>query len=377
MNPALIEAATPFLTVIGLATATWGISKGTITLSRGYGGGISQILGGLVMGTSLIFLPAWFPKFLALTDATLAGATGDDKNTDRTNLFSTDKPGTDPSECAPARSASCQPFAEDKPDTDNPLAGIPTETVLAVLGGIAALALTLGLITAIVMGVRHQRRKQTEALAAAAQARIEEQTRLDRVWSEAVARHDHLREEMMRHQSDIDLVLSMPLINDQNDPKTAAFTEALARAADLAHDTRPASATAVDAYATATRAADRAWGTTWRNADRIRLAQFGPDERATIKQVAKLMHRAENETSAEARSAYYRKAVSMLGDLIEIPRPAAEAIEQRIAGVLANPATNPDTQDTTLYYAAPTNLDQSILANLTRKARKVRTKVTQ
>lgn len=354
------DALLNFLAPIGVLIIMTGLLKGFMDLSRGYPGGVGRILGSLAAGGILIASPTILPALVSSTSTVLASPDAKDtaaKKDEEAPLFervfgdnSTDGKGSKDAAAA----------EEDQ----SPSAGISAETIFVILAGVAAFALTLGLIAAVYFGVRHQRRKQAEARTAAEQARVEEEARLNRVWDEAVARHDHLREEMMRHMSDIDLVLSMPLINDQNDPTTAAFTEALARAADLSHDTRPTSAAAVEAYASATRTADRAWGAAWRNADRVRLSNFTSDERATIKQVAKLMQRAENETTPEARRSYYTHAAKMLGNLIEIPAPAMEAIEQSVAGILANPASRDD--DTV-------SIDEPLLTALLRKAATVKT----
>lgn len=340
-----LDQIAPFFSILGVAVIAWSLMQSVRTMSRGYGGAASQAIGGVLAGGALLAVPTVLPSVLGSVDKVWGTNT------------------------VPESDVITYPEADQKPEptaspeaTDQTTLDVDAAEVFATIGIVLAILVTVGLAVAIALGIRAQRRKAASKRAAAERARVEEEARLDRVWDEAVARHDHLREESMRHQSDIDLVLSMPLINDFSEPKTAEFIQALGKAADLAHDTRPSSVEAVEAYADATRTAERAWGVAWRHADRVRLSQFDPAERATIKQVIKLMKRAEFETTPEARAAYYRKAVKDLGHLIEIPRPAVEAIEQKVAGVLANPAA-------VTYHDAPTTLDDSIFNSLLRKAR--------
>lgn len=356
----VIEGLLPFLNLLTpLLVLTGGVValKGIFDMQRGGYGASGRIASGVMIGGLGVGLPLSIRAFGPALGVDLPEAS---KDTD--GAGSDSRPANDPT---PTADPTTDTGGTDSTGGDSPLDPAGFETFLLVIGCIMAVVVLIGLIAGGVAYARSRKRKAVEAREAAARAKAEEEARLDRVWAEAVERHDHVRDEMMRHQSDIDLVLSMPAINDQHDEKTAAFTEALAKAADLAHDTRPSSAEAVEAYAAATRAAERAWGAAWRNADRIRLSKFSSEEQTRIKQVIKLMKRAEFETTPEARATYYRKAMQDLGHLIEIPAPAAEAIEQRIAGVLANP--NADPQVTT--YDAPTSLDASILSTLARKAR--------
>lgn len=347
------------LNMLSLAAVSMGMFvtlKGILNMSRGYSGAES-IVAGLMMAVLGFAVPSLLPSMLSSTTDVFAADKS--KSADKPEPEPTETPTADPT------TDSTDTTVDGSTDSGSPLDPHAFEIALWVIAVLIGIAVLVGLVAGGVVYARSRKRKATEAREAAARAKAEEEARLDRVWAEAVERHDHVRDEMMRHATDIDLVLSMPAINDQHESKTAAFTEALAKAADLAHDTRPASAEAVEAYAAATRAAERAWGAAWRNADIVRLSKFSPEERATIKQVMKLMERAQHETTAEARAAYYRKALKDLGHLIVIPRQAAEAIEQRVAGVLANPSADP--QVTT--YNAPTNLDASILTTLARKAR--------
>ena len=341
----LLMTLTPLLILMGAAVAM----KGFIDLSIGRFGSGNKIASGLTIGGIGVGIPfglrAW--------------------GYEKPKASKNSSPASDPTPTA-------DPTPDSTPDSgdtditrlgDSPL-GFTGAEVLYVLGCLLALILLIALVVGGVSYARSRKRKSVEAREAAEQAKAEEEARLDRVWTESVERHDHVRDESMRHQTDIDLVLSMPVINDMSEPKTAAYIEALAKAADLAHDTRPSSAEAVEAYAKATRDAERAWGAAVRNAHLVRLSKFSPEERKTIQQVAKLMKRAEHETTPEARKSYFEQATRMLNNLIEIPAPAVEAIEQSIAGVLANPAA----EDVT-YCSAPSSIDGSILSTLARKAR--------
>jgi uncharacterized membrane protein len=352
----VLNVLSPLLVVAGAVIAV----KGLFDSRVGYPGAGSRVVSGLMLAGLGGGLPVALRAF------------GPELGIEVPTAEETDKPGSDsrPSN-DPTPTTDSTPDSTDTTGGDSPLDPAGFEVFLWVIGCIMAVVILIGLVAGGVAYARSRKRKTVEAREAAARARAEEEARLDRVWAEAVQRHDYVRDESMRHQTDIDLVLSMPVINDMSEPKTKAYIEALAQAVDLAHDTRPSSAEAVEAYAKATREAERAWGAAVRNADLVRLSKFSPEERKTIQQVAKLMKRAEHETTPAARKSYFEQATRILNNLIEIPTPAAEAIEQSIAGVLANPNAE-DATTPTQPILTPTGA--RLLAG---RARHALTKVTR
>lgn len=223
-----------------------------------------------------------------------------------------------------AKSAAEQENAPEKPLTDPQMPDIDWSLVGWIAGGVVGLAVVVIAVVYVATAVRRGR-----SLDAA------ERDRLDRIWSESVARHDRLREEWLSFQQDFEKVLSFPLLTDVAEPRTAAFIDALGKATDLSADARPNSSDVVERYAQATRAAETKWHAALHHAERVRLARFAPGERDRIRKVQRLLRHAMNGgTAPEERRAYYERARDLLGDLIPLPEPARVALEQSVRGEL-------------------------------------------
>lgn len=216
---------------------------------------------------------------------------------------------------------------------DDPI-GVNLESLMPALGYVVAAGAAILLLAWFGYGLFVVFKKASSRRELARAAAQNETERLDRVWAEAVGRHDTVRSAMDKHQRDIDLVLSLPAINDLDEPKTAAFIEALARAQDASFDSRPESAEAVERYATATRRAQSAWGAALRNADLLSLSKFSHAERTTIRRVRALMAQARVGSTVAERKTYYDRAVSLLANIIELPEPAVAELEHVTRGEL-------------------------------------------
>lgn len=239
----------------------------------------------------------------------------------------------------------------------------------AVVGWVLAIAVLVAIPTALaVWAIAAGRRKHAATAEAAAAALAAENERLDRIWTEAVSRHDEIRKQTELHARDIDLVLSIPAINDLAEPKTAAFVDALATAQDAAYETRPGSADAVERYVAATRRAETAWGVALLNADLLSLSKFTDSERKTIHRVRGLMTQARRGATPQERKAYYDQAMRLLGNVIMVPEPAVAELEQAVraeltAGVVAD-APSETVTDGPIVTASPMRAAASVRARL-------------
>lgn len=205
----------------------------------------------------------------------------------------------------------------------------------ALVGSIAAGVVGLVVLVILIFVVSSKVMKAKSRDAAEAQ-------RLDRIWKEAVERHDRIRETWLDFQQDIEKLLTFPVMTDVSEPKTAAFIDAMGKTTDLATDKRPKSAEAVERYAAATRTAETKWQAALHNAERVRLARFEPGERERIKKVQLLLRQAKSGAATpQERRSYYERARDLLGDLVPLPEPARLALEQTVRGELsiARPAS--------------------------------------
>lgn len=299
----------------------WAMGRG------GYGAGSSIALGAFMAGLGLVG-PVRAIEFFANAVLKVAASAGmaDGEPYDPIDLTPDPKSDKPEPSSEPGESSAPEPEAAGS-DTDLSEVGGDVLTWLLYLGGGAlALAVVAGLVFGVVQLTAHtKKRRETN------RAEIE---RLDRVWSEAVARHDQIRDNILKYQRDIDLVLSLPAINDVEERKTADFYTALAQAQDAWFEIRPESAKAVEAYAAATREASTRWDIALRSAEKVSLSKFTDAERTTIRRVSGLMAQARHGATPQERKAYYDQAVKLLNNLIALPKPAMEAIERQVRGEL-------------------------------------------
>lgn len=168
-----------------------------------------------------------------------------------------------------------------------------------------------------------------------------ERARLERIWGEAVDRHDRIRNEWMDHQTDIDKVLDLPTLTDVTEAPTAEFVERLGHAVDLATDTQPDDPLMIERYVAATRAAEIAWDRAKAHAERTYRSRFNPDEQERIGKIQRLMHKALRGSTSHERQAYYNRATDLLDTLvhpIRLPDHAITAVESAVRGELPEPS---------------------------------------
>ncbi|MFJ3182467.1 hypothetical protein ACIPJN_29325 [Streptomyces sp. NPDC086796] len=195
------------------------------------------------------------------------------------------------------------PKPSPRPHTDPAGPDIPWTPLLAVLGGIATLAL-LGGITA---ALRAQHRRRT----------TERQRH-----AELETRHDAVRDAYADFTTDILAVLDRPALNDVGIPQT----ERLILALDAARDAR------TDPNTTDYRARvielEIAWKAADQHARKAGIKHLAPAEQRAVQQARHLLTTALDEAgNTHERHAAYQKAIKLISTIIDVPREAAAAIE--------------------------------------------------
>ncbi|WP_232662384.1 hypothetical protein [Pseudonocardia sp. TRM90224] len=155
--------------------------------------------------------------------------------------------------------------------------------------------------------------------------------RPDLVWAHARQRFFTLRGEYAAYECDTMEVLRLPALADVSVPSTARFVDAFAEAQALETDAFPPGQHAAQ-FVAAVDKAERAWRAARDAADRIRLSNLSPAERATVERVIKLLTTARDSDNDPERLAAYARARSELAKLdqagvIPIPRPAKAALD--------------------------------------------------
>jgi hypothetical protein len=155
--------------------------------------------------------------------------------------------------------------------------------------------------------------------------------RPDLTWSAARKRFSTLRGEYAAHECDPMAVLRLPALSDVSVPSTARFVDAFAEAQALETETFPPASHAAS-FVQAVERAERAWRAARDAAERIRLSNLTPDERAAVERVIKLLTTARDSDNDAERLAAYSRARTELARLdragvIHMPRTALAALE--------------------------------------------------
>ena len=201
--------------------------------------------------------------------------------------------------------------------------------------------LFLAIVASMVL-IGHRRRRRRRRLAAAGTAPLPPHPppppRPDHVWSRARARFATLRSEYAAHECDPMAVLRLPALSDVSVPSTARFVDAFAEAQALETDTFPPPSHAAS-YVQAVERVERAWRAARGAAERIRLSNLTPEERAAVERVIKLLTTARDSDSDAERLAAYSRARAELAKLdragvIHLPRTAGALLEAAARGRL-------------------------------------------
>lgn len=218
---------------------------------------------------------------------------------------------------------------------------VATIAVLVVLVRLLPFVLVLGTV-AVAVSWRSRRRAAAAARrrqAVAAPREPKETPAPD--WDSTRSRFARLQQEYARFECDPLAVLRTPALADVTVASTARFVEAFAEAQALDSDVEPPVAHRAS-FAAAVDRAWRAWHAATDAADRIRLANIPPAERATVERAIKLLSVARDSSSDAERTAAYARARAELAKLersgtLRLPRAAAAALQLATRGQLPQP----------------------------------------
>ncbi|MPZ65105.1 MAG: hypothetical protein GEU83_06180 [Pseudonocardiaceae bacterium] len=152
------------------------------------------------------------------------------------------------------------------------------------------------------------------------------------------ARFGRLQQEYARFECDPLAVLRTPALADVSVAATGRFVEAFAEAQALDSDIEPSAAHRAS-FAAAVDRAWRAWYAATDAAERIRLANIPPAERATVERAIKLLSVGRESSSDAERAAAYARARAELAKLersgtLRLPHAAAAALQRASRGQL-------------------------------------------
>jgi hypothetical protein len=187
------------------------------------------------------------------------------------------------------------------------------------------------LVSILLVNRRRRRRRLAAAGTAPLPRRAPPPPRPDLAWQRARARFATLRNEYAAHECDPMAVLRLPALSDVSVPSTARFVDAFAEAQALETDAFPPPSHAAS-FAHAVERAERAWRAARDAAERIRLSNLAPEERASVERVIKLLTTARDSDNDAERLAAYARARTELGRLdragvIHMPRTAQAVLE--------------------------------------------------
>lgn len=173
--------------------------------------------------------------------------------------------------------------------------------------------------------------------------RAECEAKATAAWDSAVGRLDKLRDLWLSANQDIDQVLTYPVLTDVAEQQTAAFVEALGKATDLQSLTHDRDIDSVLTFSAAVQQAETAWQVAARNARQVRLSRFTITERRSIEKAQRLLAQAlDTAASPQERRTYYERARDLLGDLIDLPSEAVQALESTVDLALPTPERRTD-----------------------------------
>ncbi|MCS3494401.1 putative transporter YbjL [Arthrobacter sp. JUb119] len=243
--------------------------------------------------------------------------------------------GNENSEAKPDPSPTPTPLPETTAPADT---GTPLMVLLWIGVAIAAIALIAAIIWSISkLRQRQQRqRKQLEAQEAQRKALEEEQAKIAERWKTVTDRHEAMRRNVLKAETDWDMLFDLPALTDIKIRATSKLYRAM-RDAENAIPDMPATFTlSTDlntlAYPKAVHAFEDAWETAYANAQRISTTKIPAKELKTIQRIRALLTIAEGVGATDhERHTAYTQIRKMLGDLktIKVPKRALLHIEEK------------------------------------------------
>ncbi|ALG27801.1 hypothetical protein AOZ07_01490 [Glutamicibacter halophytocola] len=201
--------------------------------------------------------------------------------------------------------------------------------------GVAVAAIAL--IAAIIWGIsKLHRRKQLEAQEMERKAQDEEQTKLTARWQTVIDRHEAMRLNVLKAETDWDMLFDLPALTDIKIRATSRLYHAMRDA----ENTIPGMPTKFNLYTDlntlpypkAVRAFEDAWEAAYANAQRISTTKIPAKEQKTIQRIRALLTLAEGAGATDhERHTAYTQIHKMLGDLktIKVPKRARLHIEEK------------------------------------------------
>lgn len=247
------------------------------------GKGGPTAIGGLVIALSASVLPAvLFPAGNTNTDHTTNdGAAVDAPTVDKTPPAPVDTPPSEPADWTP---------------------------LIWIGGGVAALAI-LALAGYLVVHTRHRildRKAAAHALAADFEA--------------AKAVYAGVADAYAEYLADPYAIFTRPLLDDLDQPRTAAFIDAFAGAGALNTDTCPATGERVQAFTDAAHAAQTAWRAADTYALAIGMGMQTEDDKRTVRRIRSALDLALDDTAAAGEREAAMATVQRLSDgLMTVP----------------------------------------------------------
>lgn len=206
--------------------------------------------------------------------------------------------------------------------------------------GVAIAAIAL--IAAIIWGIsklRHRKqlqRKQLEVQEAERKARDEEQAKIAARWKTVTDRHEAMRLNVLKAETDWDMLFDLPALTDIKLRATSKLYRAMRDAENTIPDMPDTFTLSTDlntlAYPKAVRAFEDAWEAAYANAQRISTTKIPAKELKTIQRIRALLTLAEGVGATDhERHTAYTQIRKMLGDLktIKVPERALLHIEEK------------------------------------------------
>lgn len=158
-------------------------------------------------------------------------------------------------------------------------------------------------------------------------------TALRQDWSVLRGREKAAMDRFLRYDTDPVALVQFPLMRDYRDPVIANVVQAMTEVRTLTAPAPPVGTTNVadSRYAAAVARFEAAVEIAERTARRVRLSRFSAQERAKVVLAQKLLRIAlDGSASPAERVTAYRRVITELEGLIDLPEPARAAIETHL-----------------------------------------------
>lgn len=232
-----------------------------------------------------------------------------------------------------------EPDPAQQPDSEPAYTGIDTWDVWTF--GLYALILIagLGLLCALIFAAQHlwQRSRvhrekmahKAEEARREAERKADQRARAEALWSKSLNQAEALEEEWLSYQTDLQKILSFPLMTDMGEPLVEQASRHYLDMVALREDKPPQTVTPSSPFPFAVRTFQASLEAAEREAHKVRSSRFTSEERKKISRAKRLLAQAEGTNHVEEREVAYRQAIKTLDGLVSIPRQAIAVIEEK------------------------------------------------